>query len=214
MKRKTGIKIVIVFCLIIISVFTYFYSVVVPVIKSFCKTEVEASIRNAINESNETIVKKAVGYDDIFTVVYSSEKEVVSVRANMGLINQISMLWGTEIQNHINGKNEIVFKKPAGVFSGSVFLSKFGKDISLHCTYTAISKTDYRSEFIRRGVNQTLHRLYLDAQVEATLLSPYSSETLIVYDSFLFSESVINGKVPQTYISSENYGEYLDLLDR
>ena len=214
MKRRTGIKIIIVFCLIIVIVSAYLYSVVIPAIKSFCKTEVESSIRNAINESNEKLLEMAIDYDDIFTVVYSSEKEVVSVRANMGLINQLSMLWGTEIQNHINGKNEIVFKKSAGIFSGSVILSNFGKEVSVHCTYTAFSKTDYRSEFIRQGINQTLHRLYLDAQVEATLLSPYSSEKLIVYDSFLYSESVINGKVPQTYISTEDGTEYLDLLDK
>ena len=214
MTRRTGIKIIIVFFLICAAFLTYFYSIVVPVIRSFCKTEVESSIRNAINESNESILKKAIAYDDIFTVVYSSDKEVVSVRANMGLVNQISMLWGTEIQNHINGKKEIVFERPAGTFSGSVFLSQFGKNVSFRCTFVATSKTDYRSEFIRQGVNQTLHRLYLEAQVEATLLSPYASDKLIVCDSFLFSESVINGKVPDTYISSEKYDEYLDLLDR
>ncbi len=210
-KRRRKAKII--FVIILSLVCVYYFTVFIPATRSLCKREVESVIRIAINQSNEVIVNKSLTYEDVFTVTYSDEKEVTSVRANVGLINQLAMLWGTEIQNNINNKKEVLIRRPAGAFSGSVFLSQFGREVTLHCTFSAISSTDYSSVFIRQGVNQTLHRLYLEATVEATVLSPFSSETLEVRDTFLFSEAVINGKVPGTYISSGNFDEYLDLLD-
>ena len=211
MVRKSS-KIAFLFIVLFSLTCFYYFTVFIPATKSLCKREVESVIRNAINQSNEVIVNKSLTYDDVFTVTYSDDKEVTSVRANVGLINQLAMLWGTEIQNRLNNKKEVLISRPAGAFSGSVFLSQFGKEVTLHCTFSAISSTDYSSVFIRQGVNQTLHRLYLEAKVEATVLSPYSSQTLEVRDTFLFSEAVINGKVPGTFISSENFNEYLDLL--
>ena len=211
MIRKRGKTLFVVF-VILSLLFVYYFVVFIPATRALCKKEVEAAVRNAINQSNEVIVNKSLTYDDVFSVTYSDDKEVTSVRANVGLINQLAMLWGTEIQNRLNNKKEVLITRPAGAFSGSAFLSQFGKEVTLHCTFSAISSTDYSSVFIRQGVNQTLHRLYLEAKVEATVLSPYSSETIEIGDTFLFSEAVINGKVPGTFISSENFSEYLDLL--
>lgn len=213
MIRKKS-KIVFILLIVVLLFCVYYFAVFIPATRALCQKEVESVIRDAINRSNEVIVSKSLNYEDVFTVTYSDNKEVTSVRANVGLINQLAMLWGTEIQNRINNRKEVLIRKPAGAFSGSVFLSQFGKDVTLHCTFSAISSTDYSSVFIRQGVNQTLHRLYLEAKVEATVLSPYSSETLEIRDTFLFSEAVINGKVPDTFISSENFNEYLDLMDR
>lgn len=188
------------------------YSHVRPVVKEYTANEVQSVIRNVINAANEVVLSKNVDYNDMFTIK-KDESDVYYVSANSGLLNQISMLWATEIQKGIDGKKSIVLKKPMGIFLGNAWLAKFGKDVEITINFTATSRTEYKSMFTQSGINQTLHRLYLTAYVDAVILTPLHNENVVVDETYLFCESIINGKVPSTYISASEYMDYLDLLE-
>ncbi len=211
MKYPKKISVLLLIVIFIFLSIGYCFIRIKPSIVELCTKETESIIRIEINAANETILSKGLVYNELFTIK-ETEDNVYIVSANSGLINQISMLWGTEIQNNIDKNDTFDITEPMGVFTGSPFFADFGRDITMQCHYAASSRTEYHSEFISKGINQTLHRLYLVAYVEVKMISPVKTETFFIDDTFLFCESIINGKVPETYISSGNYLEYLDLL--
>ena len=60
-------------------------------------------------------------------------------------------------------------------------------------------ETDLRSEFSEQGINQTLHRVYLQVVCEVSILSPYHNITYKISNQVLLAENVIVGKIPNTY---------------
>ena len=60
-------------------------------------------------------------------------------------------------------------------------------------------ETDLRSEFIAQGINQTLHRVYLQIKCEVKILTPFNLITQSIDNQVLLLENVIVGHVPNTY---------------
>ena len=60
-------------------------------------------------------------------------------------------------------------------------------------------ETDLRSEFIAQGINQTLHRVYLQIKCEVKILTPFNTITQSIDNQVLLLENVIVGHVPNTY---------------
>lgn len=60
-------------------------------------------------------------------------------------------------------------------------------------------ETDLKSEFSAQGINQTLHRVYLQVICEVSILTPYSNITEKITNQVLIAENVIVGKIPNTY---------------
>lgn len=60
-------------------------------------------------------------------------------------------------------------------------------------------ETDLKSEFIAQGINQTLHRVYLQIKCEVKILTPFNTITQSIDNQVLLLENVIVGHVPNTY---------------
>lgn len=64
-------------------------------------------------------------------------------------------------------------------------------------------ETDLRSEFKEAGINQTLHRIYLEVKCNVNILTPYSTIKETIVNQVLLVEGVIVGNIPNTYYNIE-----------
>lgn len=64
-------------------------------------------------------------------------------------------------------------------------------------------ETDLRSEFTAQGINQTLHRVYLQIKCEVKILTPFNIITQSINNQVLLLENVIVGHIPNTYYNLE-----------
>ncbi len=60
-------------------------------------------------------------------------------------------------------------------------------------------ETDLVSQFSEAGINQTLHRIYLNVNCKVTILTPFDSIEETITNQVLLAEAVIMGEVPSTY---------------
>ena len=60
-------------------------------------------------------------------------------------------------------------------------------------------ETDLISQFSQAGINQTLHRIYLNVSCKVTILTPFDSIEQEITNQVLIAEAVILGDVPATY---------------
>lgn len=90
-----------------------------------------------------------------------------------------------------------------------------GPDIKIKMLTDGNVLTDLKSEFKEAGINQTLHRLYLEVECNVTILTPYETITETIVNQVLLIEGVIVGNIPDAYYNLEglNDGQMLEMID-
>ena len=80
-----------------------------------------------------------------------------------------------------------------------------GHGPTIHIKISSIGnvKTDLKSEFSAKGINQTLHRVYLQVDCEVSILTPFNNITKRITNQVLIAENVIVGHIPETYYNLE-----------
>ena len=57
-------------------------------------------------------------------------------------------------------------------------------------------ETDLKSEFTAQGINQTLHRVYLEVKCRVNILTPFQDIEKEITNQVLLVENVIVGRIP------------------
>ena len=138
------------------------------------------------------------------------------INANVLKINQVTSDIAISIQKALdsNEKNKIYIY--SGAITGIRFLSGTGPRIPLKIASVGNIDTDLKSEFISQGVNQTLHRVYLDIKANVSILSSFKTIESSIENQVLIAEHVIIGEIPSTYYNfngMENEEEALRMME-
>ena len=72
---------------------------------------------------------------------------------------------------------------------------------------------DLKSEFISQGINQTLHRIYLQINCEVNILTPISDLHENITNQVLLAENMIIGQIPSSYYNLEGFEKPQDTLE-
>ncbi len=80
---------------------------------------------------------------------------------------------------------------------------------------TGVVETNVRSEFESTGINQTIHRLYLDVVCNVSILTPYDTIDESITNQIVLIENVIVGLIPSTYYNLEgmDQGNLMDIVE-
>lgn len=102
-----------------------------------------------------------------------------------------------------------------GSFTGIKLLAGRGPGIKIRISTVGNVETDLKSEFEAQGINQTLHRIYLQVKCEVSILTPFKDITKDIKNQVLIMENVIIGTVPNTYYNIEgiNTNEALEFIE-
>lgn len=92
------------------------------------------------------------------------------------------------------------------LFHGISALSGISPNIRVALERAGNIETKIDSEFTAVGINQTVHRIYLDLNCSIGILSPFETITKEVSSKVLLTETVIVGEVPSTYYNYDNLG--------
>ena len=129
------------------------------------------------------------------------------INANILTINEITSNVSKYIQEAIDNTEKSKISVPLGSFMGVQFLSGEGPNINIDIASVGNIDTELRSEFIAQGINQTLHRIYLQVKCNVNILTPYNTITETIYNQVLLVEGVIIGNIPDTYYNLEGLND-------
>ena len=100
-------------------------------------------------------------------------------------------------------KGKKIQKQHFGGFSGINLLSGKGPKIKVEIETVGNVETDLKSEFLEQGINQTLHRVFLQVKCKVSILTPFEIISEDITNQVLIMENVIMGKVPEAYYNIE-----------
>ena len=213
-KIKNTMPVVSIFLVAIITCFSI-WNFVNPIFETLCKDKAKSVATMITNEETKKIIEK-YNYDTFFTIQKDEKGSIQIINANVLRINQVTSDIAVAIQKALdnNEKNKIYIH--SGAITGIRFLSGTGPRIPLKIASVGNIDTDLRSEFISQGVNQTLHRVYLNIKTNVSILSSFKTIESSIENQVLIAEHVIIGEIPSNYYNfngMENEKEALRLVE-
>ena len=212
-KNKKITKIIIIL-IIAFSTVKIVLDAILRIFDTLCKDKAK-SIATIISNEEATNVMKEHTYDELFTLEKDKDGNITMIKSNIIPINEIISDVAVKIQNTIDQRGRENIEIALGSFTGFKLLSGKGPGVPIKISSIGNVETDLRSEFSEKGINQTLHRVYLQVDCEVSILTPYNSITEKVSNQVLLIENVIVGKIPSTYYNLEgfNSNNALDIIE-
>lgn len=198
-KGKRMLKIIIIF-IIAFTVAKLILDSILPVFDKLCE-EKAMSIATIISNNKATEVMAEHSYDELFTIEKDNNGNITMIKSNVIPINEIISDVAVRIQEELEKREDDIIQIPLGSITGFKLLAGKGPNIKIKIIPSGNVKTDLRSEFVAQGINQTLHKIYLQVDCQVTIVTPYDEISKEISNQVLLIENVIIGNIPSTYLN-------------
>lgn len=209
-KNKKLVKFLTIW-IIAISTVALIYKSFTPMLEALCVKEAKSVATDILNDESTKVIKD-IDYNDLINVSKDKNDNITMVKSNVVLINILASDIAYNVQQELNNKEKTSIKFPIGSLTGSKIFSGFGPNITIKVIPRGNVLTDFKSEFVSAGINQTIHRLYLNVVCEVSIITPYSNIDTEILNQVLFAENIIVGTIPDSYYNLEGItqDDYLD----
>lgn len=176
-----------------------------------CRTAAERIISDAVFE-------KLNGKDDLSDLVkltFDPNGNVAALTADQRRVNSLRSLLSDAVNDGLDRLGGEYVGISAGTLTGISMLCGTGNTLNFRIEPKGSAVTRLTSSFRSAGINQTVHSITLEVNAELSPMMPGFSGTVEVSYDILLSESVIVGRVPETYsyivLDSENMSELANI---
>ena len=212
-KKRKRLTIVIISIVFFFAVcILYLRLAVAPVLKTVSEDQIRALAVTAVNEAVSEVMEQSPSYTDMVIIGYDNENCINSIRINSTTVNSIVQKSTIESQNRITELGSHGIDVPVGSLSGIMLFSGKGPDLNLRVVPVGSVTAKLCSEFKEAGINQTNHRIYLRIGAKISAILPGANNVINTETDVVILESVIIGKIPDTYLNSTSTEDMMDLI--
>ncbi len=195
-----------IFFLMIIGVLIYFQTNVTRVLISISEATIRSITTVAVNDAIYYTLNDAVRYEDLITIERDANGDVTSITTDSLKINRIARDTAYLSQENLTRMSAEGIMVPIGALTGIEALAGFGTKINIKIIPISNVECRFVSKFEGAGINQTKHSLYLEIVSDISIIMPSKSTNLASTIEVLICESVIAGKIPDTYLQASLLG--------
>ena len=169
---------------------------------------------NAISVMNSATSKTIANndYDNLITVSKDDDGNVTMLEVNAKNVNILNNVIISEVQEVLDNGQMLNCKLPLGTFFGLPIFSGIGPKIKLNIFQIGHIQTSYRSNIASLSINQSYHKIYLTVSVEVCIFLPLYTQNITISNQILIGENIIIGKIPNTYLNTDNLTNALNLI--
>ena len=212
LKGKRKIIKIIVILLIAMLCYRTIMNYIDPIFESLCEQRVK-SLATIITNQQSTIIMNKYQYDELYITEKDEEGNIIIITSNVVPVNNMISDLTENIQNEFNKTEKTTIEVPLGNLFGTYFLSGVGPSIPIKVSTAGTLDTQLKSEFISQGINQTLHRSYVEFSCNMKILTPLKNYSKTIVNQVLVAEHVIIGHIPDTYYNLEGMDSPDDTLN-
>lgn len=211
-RRQKFLVLLVFLLIIIISIFVFFNVYVNPIIITISQAKIKTMATKAVNGAVQTVINNTDVYDELIDIMTDSEGNITMFQVRSIQINKLSKDISKTAQQNLELASAEGVGIPLGTLSGISVLVGLGPEINFYVSPIGSIQSSFSSEFTSAGINQTNHRIYLTLDTSVSLVLPTSTKTVNTKSHILICESIIIGKVPDTYLNSSSLDEMLNLV--
>lgn len=169
-------------------------------------SQAESRAKLFVSESAARAVAETLGQETsaAVRVVYGSGR-VSSIETDAAAVNRVRSGTVKRLCAILTDPSTCEFSVPIGNLVGSSLLSGRGFDIKVRIISVGDVSASISSRFESAGINQTVHRIYLNLSVNINILAASKLVPVRTDEDILVSETVIVGEVPSAYVTANGF---------
>ncbi len=196
-------------------IFLYYFisfSLIVAVLLVFCDTRIRPVIKRKVRDCARTdsvyilnrtlleqIEKLDLKYDDLANISRDENGIVTSIETDTMMVNRFKAAFALSVTDALNEIENFSFHLHLGTLLGPEFLTETGPKIPFKVSSSQYVQTEILSKFEESGINQTIHRIYLDVSINVCCYFPGYTTAATINTELTLAETIIVGNVPQFY---------------
>lgn len=189
----------------------YFRANIVPTVMDSSVAQMRAITTNAVNIAATSVLNDGLTYDQLFEIEKDKDGKIAMIKANSPQINKIAREIANLAQANLDSLGTQEIQIAAGTFTGLALLMGFGPDVTIKITPIGTATCDFVSYFQSAGINQTLHKIYIDVYADVSIVTPIDQPTIQVKAEVLVCENMIVGEIPETYLNMKSISDMFSL---
>ena len=168
---------------------------------SMAISDARDAVTLAINACvNRIIQENEYGPDYFVQLEKDAEGNITAITTDTMHINALASQLLSEIVKAADSET-LNIRIPLGSLFGSNLLMGRGPEIPVEVLMLTSSFVRFENELIPAGINQSRHVVTLKADVDVDIVIPWATINTTVESDVLIAETVIVGRVPETYVS-------------
>ena len=205
-KRKKVVKIasfvlILLLILSILIVLNTYWKSTLPTLLDITQAKISAQTVLVINQAVTTSFQDTDVFGDLINIQRDNDGNIILLTANSLQANKLARQTAIVSQQRLDQLAKEQIEVPFGTISGIPLFSEMGPEITITVTPIGAVNCTFTSTFESVGINQTLHRMFIQVECKMDLIIPQMHHTMECVVPILVSESIIIGKVPQTYLN-------------
>lgn len=180
---------------------------VTGVLKSIAEASMRSITTVAVNDAIYYTLSDQVRYEDLVNIERDSEGNITAISSNSFQINRIARDAAYMSQENLQKMSEDGIKVPLGALTGIEAWAGFGPSINIKIIPISNVACKFVSEFEQAGINQTKHSIYLEIVADISIVMPSGTSNFASLTEVLICESVLLGRVPDTYLQADIFGD-------
>lgn len=204
-KRKKAALCLVLFLSFIAFPFAYVFCVVNPVVIGATEHAVFSLSTSAVSDAvYDVLSQENVTYDDLVEIVYDENGQVELIQLQTVRLNLIARKFYQVAQVYLDNMGKNGVNVALGAFTGLPFLTEVGPKVNIKLVSIGAMTSQFESVFLSSGINQTLHKVYINLYASVSMILPAYNATIDSVTEMLVAESVIVGDVPQIYLGNSS----------
>jgi sporulation protein YunB len=203
----------IVFALLVLFVFTtvegilYVDHTLRPALMTIAEAHLKEKAAQVINDSITARISQDTNYNKLINFREGAGGKISAGYFDLQEATRIQQKAVSSIQDALTSMEQKEMSIPMGMALNNSILSQIGPDVPIQVTPHAVVKSNIGVETRDVGINQSVHILYLDLQVEASVIIPFSTKDTVIATRAPLAYLWTAGDVPQVVYNAK--GEQL-----
>ena len=174
-----------------------------PLAAAAAKTQAENTVTRLVEEAVlADLTQCGVGYGDFVRVERNASGSITALTCDMAALNRLRGQLLEAVLGELEGIRVSDIQIPLGSLLDLDILWAKGPSIKVHNMSVGTVTAEFESEFTSAGINQTIHRIWLQVEVPLELILPHDRVETVVTTRLCVAETVIVGQVPDAYLQT------------
>ena len=201
-KRRRRRIILIVLLLVVTGLILLVELHLSPYIRELARNQAVNAASNAITDAvGEMLRREDTDFSRVIVLEKDVQGHITALRTDMGQVERLKV----EVLGILGGLIAEINTQQLGIPLGNLLLPDLlagtGPVLPVKAVSLTMSNADFFSDFTEAGINQTLQTLKVKFTISLTILTTVGYETVDVDSDVMVAQTVIVGKVPETYVN-------------
>ncbi len=172
-----------------------------PAVEQIASAQVQNDMTALLEQAiTQDLARRGVSYGDLIQIQRDETGAITALTTDTARLNQLRAQLTQTVLAALEGVDVSTIRVPLGSLLDFELLWARGPSLKVRSMTVGTVRAEFDSELASAGVNQTLHRVWLEVSVPLTVLLPGGAFQVPVCTRLVVAETVIVGQVPGAYL--------------